>query len=175
MGTDPLTIPRMTGYRCSRCGEWHDELAFAYHVPAPALWSLEQPDDEHSWLEEELCVVKGEHFFIRGLVRIPVLDADQDFEWGVWTSLSRDNFARTLEIWEREGREAEPPMFGWLSVALPYEPPTLSLKTMVHTQPLGLRPLVVLEPADHPLAVERREGITRARVQALAEPLQHGD
>jgi hypothetical protein len=72
------------------------------------------------------------------------------------------------------GREAEPPMFGWLMAALPtYEPSTLSLKTMVHTRPLGLRPLVELEPTDHPLAVEQREGITLARVQQIAEQLLH--
>ncbi len=98
------------GYRCSRCGEWHDELPYAFHVAAPAVWSPELEDDGDSWLEEELCVVGGEHFFIRGLIKIPVVDAEHDFEWGVWTSLSRDNFARTLEIWEREGRETEPPM-----------------------------------------------------------------
>ena len=166
----------MTGYRCRSCGEWHDELPLAFHVEAPAAWSPDLAADEDSWLEAELCVVEGEHFFIRGLIRIPVVDAERDFEWGVWTSLSRDNFARTLEIWDREGREGEEPMFGWLMADLPtYEPPTLNLKTMVHTRPLGLRPLVVLEPTDHPLAVEQREGITLARVQAIAEQLLHAD
>jgi hypothetical protein len=163
-----------SGYRCARCGEWHDELPFAFHVPKPAAWLPEHEADEESWLEEELCVVEGAHFFIRGIVRIPVVDGDDDFEWGVWTSLSRHNFARTLEIWDRRGREAEPPMFGWLSVNLPaYGLSTLSLPTMVHTQPLGLRPLVVLEPSDHPLSVEQREGITVARVQAIAEQILH--
>jgi hypothetical protein len=40
----------------------------------------------------------------------------------------------------------------------------LSLKTMVHTQPVGVRPSIELEPTDHPLAIEQREGITVARV-----------
>lgn len=161
------------GYRCSRCGEWHDEIPFAFHVPEPAAWLPEHEADGDSWLEEELCV-EGEHFFIRGRIRIPVVGAEHDFEWGVWTSLSRDNFARTLEVWDRKGREAEPPMFGWLTVDLPaYGPSTLNLATMVHTQPLGLRPLVVLEPTDHPLSVEQREGITLARVQEIAEQNLH--
>ncbi len=164
------------GYRFSRCGEWHDQLPLGFHVAAPAVWTPELERDGDSWLEAELCVIHGEHFFIRGLVHIPVVDAEHDFEWGVWTSLSRDNFVRTLEIWDREGREAEEPMFGWLAVDLPtYEPSTLSLKTMVHTRPLGLRPRVVLDPTDHPLAVEQREGITLARVQAIAEQLLHAE
>lgn len=35
------------------------------------------------------------------------------------------------------------------------------------------RPLVELEPTDHPLAVERRTGITLGRVQEIAETLLH--
>lgn len=63
---------------------------------------------------------------------------------------------------------------GWLSTELPlYQPSTLSLKTRVHTQAVGQRPLVELEPADHPLAVEQRTCITLARVQEIAETLLH--
>ena len=40
--------------------------------------------------------------------------------------------------------------------------------------PLGQRPLITLEPTDHPLAVEQREGITMARVQEIAEAAFHG-
>ena len=76
-------------------------------------------------------------------------------------------------MWEVEGRENEPPYFGWLSTALPLYPETLHLKTNVHTRPLGQRPFVELEPTGHPLAVEQREGITMARVQEIAEVLLH--
>jgi len=31
---------------------------------------------------------------------------------------------------------------------------------MVHTQPVGFRPHVEVEPTAHPLAVEQREGVT---------------
>jgi len=46
---------------------------------------------------------------------------------------------------------------------------------MVHTQLVGRRPLVELEPTDHPLAAEQRVGITMARVQEFAEQLFHDD
>jgi hypothetical protein len=46
-------------------------------------------------------------------------------------------------------------------------------ETNVHTQPIGQRPLIELQPTDHPLAVEQRQSITRARVQELAEQLLH--
>jgi hypothetical protein len=156
---------------CHCCGERHAELPFAYHTPAPAYWS----DDADGALTGETCVIGGRDFFIHANIAIPVRDAAESFHWGVWVSLSRASFERAIELWDQSGREREPPAFGWLSTELPvYTPSTPSLKTKVHTRPLRERPLVELEPTDHPLAVEQREGIDLARVQALAERLLHG-
>lgn len=125
-------------------------------------------------MSSDQCVIAGEHFFVYGLIEIPVIGTTETFTWGVWVSLSRDNFARMARLWETPGRENEPPYFGWLSTILPaYEPTTLNLKTNLHTRPVGIRPAIELEPTDHPLAVEQRTGITRARVQELAELLLH--
>lgn len=93
----------------------------------------------------------------------------------MWVSLSRDIFARAVSLWTTPGRENEPPCFGWLSTDLPlYQPSTLQLRTRVHMQPVGTRPLIELEPTSHPLAVEQRTGIRLARVQEIAETLLHG-
>ena len=162
------------GYVCRSCGEWHEELPFGYGTGAPAFWCEELADDPESTLGEEQCVIGGEHYFVRARICLPVEGAAEMFEWGIWVSLSEENFLRMSAQWEEEGREDEPPMFGWLSSELPtYEPTTLRLKTIVHTQPVGVRPIVELEPAEHPLAIEQHEGITMARVQELAETLLH--
>jgi hypothetical protein len=87
--------------------------------------------------------------------------------------LSKENFKRTVELWGTDGRESEPPYFGWLSTRLPLYPETLSLKTNVRTRPVGQRPFIELEPTDHPLAVEQRNGITMARVREIAAALLH--
>jgi hypothetical protein len=47
------------------------------------------------------------------------------------------------------------------------------MKTMLHTRALGLRPLIELEPTDHPLAVEQRSGVRLARVREIAERMYH--
>jgi hypothetical protein len=105
---------------------------------------------------------------------LPVVDAEDEFEWGVWVSLSEASYARMTELWTNPRRVDEPSYFGWLSTVLPlYEPTTLNLATRVHSQPVGTRPTVELEPTDHPLAVEQRTGITVARVQEIAERLLH--
>ncbi len=167
-------LPGRNGYVCRSCGEWHTELPFGYGAPAPHFWREDLASDPDSALGEEQCVIEGEHFFVRGRVCLPVEGTDERFEWGVWVSLSEENFLRMNELWDQEGREEEAPMFGWLSSDLPvYSPSTLNLETIVHTQPVGLRPVVALKPCDHPLAVEQRDGISLVRVQEFAETLLH--
>jgi hypothetical protein len=166
-----------TTYRCERCGERHDSAPLAYGVAAPDYWDQSLADRKSSVLDQELCVINNEDFFIRGRIVIPVIDAPDggEFEWGAWVSLSRENFHRAVSLWTSPSRSDEPPYFGWLSTGLPlYQPTTLQLKAHVHTQSAGTRPLIELEPTDHPLAVEQRTGITLERVQAIAETLLHG-
>ncbi|GGV14533.1 hypothetical protein GCM10010495_30590 [Kitasatospora herbaricolor] len=147
----------------------------SYGAPAPVVWKARYAWRRDSELTADLCMIKGKHFFVHGLVEIPVLDNDEVFSWGVWASLSEPNFARTHDLWMDPAREQEPPYFGWLSTELPvYAESTLNLKTHVRTRAVGRRPLIDLEPTDHPLAVEQREGITMARVQELADQLLGG-
>ncbi|RSM67715.1 DUF2199 domain-containing protein [Actinoplanes sp. ATCC 53533] len=162
------------GYVCRGCGQRHEGLPFSYGAEAPAYWHDDLVSDERSVLEDETCIIQAQHYFVRARLVIPVLDADENFEWGVWVSLSRDSFGRVLDLWTTQGREREPGYFGWLSTQLPvYPTETLNLKTDVHTGPVGTRPHVVLEPTDHPLAAEQRSGITTERVREIAEMLLH--
>ncbi|WP_285583832.1 DUF2199 domain-containing protein [Actinoallomurus iriomotensis] len=162
------------GFTCSCCGRHHGELPLSFSTPAPAFWTPDLVDDPDSELSSDQCVIKRQAFFVRGLIEIPVVDTGEVFTWGVWVSLSEENFTRAARLWDVPGREAEPPYFGWLSTELPiYSPTTVELKTNLHTRPVGERPAVELEPTAHPLAIEQRQGITRARVQRIAETLLH--
>lgn len=163
-------------FSCSFCSELHDGPPLGYGTHAPVYWNADFTEQQGNVLGEEQCVIAGEHFFVRARLVLPIKDADGEFDWGVWVSLSEANFHRSSALWDKPERVEEPPYFGWLSTALPgYEPTTVNLKTKLHTQPLGERPLAELEPTDHPLAVEQRAGITMARVQWLAEQLLHAD
>jgi hypothetical protein len=151
-------------------------LPLHYGAAAPVYWFAIGPDERERrcQLSSDQCIIDEQHFFIVGNLEIPVLGLDEKFSWDVWVSLSAKNFARACELWEQPGREAEPGYFGWLGTALPGYPDTVNLKTRVHTRAVGRRPLIELEPTDHPLAVEQREGITRERVQEIAELVLHG-
>ena len=167
----------MRGFRCRCCGEVHSELPMHYGVSAPALWFMipEAEREKRCLLSSDQGIIDDEHFFVVGNLEIPVVGVEELFSWDVWVSLSKANFKRASELWERASREAEPPYFGWLSTALPGYPNTLSLKTDVQTRAVGHRPRVELEATDHPLSVEQRHGITMARVQEIAELVLHGE
>ncbi len=147
----------------------------SFGVDAPYWYDVITPEERERRAElgSDQCIVDGEHYFVRGSLEIRVLDGAESFSWGVWVSLSQKNFERMSELWESSVRENEPPYFGWLSTALPCYPDTLSLKTHVHTRPIGERPLIELEPTEHPLAVEQRNGITMARVKEIVECVLH--
>ena len=144
-------------------------------MASPMYWEgLSARDRKHSYLDSDLCVILDQSYFMRGLINIPVIGREDVFHWGVWVSLSKPNFERAIEVYEKPGREREPPYFGWLSNDLaPHYPSTVNLKAQLHTRPIGLRPLIELEPTDHPLAMEQREGISIERVERLARSILH--
>jgi hypothetical protein len=163
------------GFVCRSCGQFHAELPMDFGAEAPlAYYSIPEAEREaRCELTSDVCMIDEDEFFVRGCLEIPVLDGPRPFVWGVWTSLSKQNFKRMAELWETPGREKEPPYFGWLCTSLPLYPDTVLLKTNVHTRPVGQRPFVELRPTDHPLAVEQRKGITMDRVREIAEALLH--
>ncbi len=166
---------KTTGFRCSSCGEWHNELPLDYGADLPDL-VYEIPMDERQTRvvsNADFCVMDGRYYFVRSVVQIPIHGQEQKFGWGVWVSLSEKNFNRMTSLVNTPGRELEPPYFGWLSTALPYSESTLNLKTQVHTQPVGIRPVIEIEPTSHPLALEQRQGITMQRVEEIAGQMLH--
>ena len=163
----------MNGYTCNICGQYHDGLPLSYGSPVPALVHSipEKEQKRRVLLSSDQCEVRGEKFFdekayfIVGNIDIPIIGSTEIFRWTVWVSVSKENYKRASKLWNKSGREKEPPYFGWLSTSLPLKlyPETLNLKTNVHTRPVGIRPFIELEPTNHPLAVEQRNGITWKR------------
>lgn len=164
-----------TGWKCSLCDKWHAELPFAYGPRYPDIYFTipEEERDSRVEADKDFCVIDGKHFFVRGRLEIPVIDSDEVFSWDVWVSLSEKNFNRTIELISSAGRESEPPYFGWLGNNLHLYPDTINLKTQVRTEPVGFAPTIQLEPTEHPLAVEQRNGITLQRVKEIAALIMH--
>jgi hypothetical protein len=165
----------MTGFVCRTCGEFHGNLPLAFGPDAPASWAEAEPSarSTDSALSSDQCVIGGEFFFVRGCIDVSIHDSTDVFRWLVWVSVSRASFERISELWTTEGREAEPPYFGWLNTRLPGYPDTFNLKVNLHTRPVGDRPYVEVEPTDHPLAIEQRNGLSWVDVYDRVEKLLH--
>ena len=164
-------------YKCGSCDQWHEGLPLTWHVAEPAPLQAVPADEweERVTLSSDQCILEldGTHYFMRGLLRIPIHGRADELEHGVWMSLSEANFERAGELWETEGRESEPPYVGWLCTQVPGYEDSMYLKARMHTRPVGERPLIeVLEPAEHPLVHDQRAGIDEARlVQVLTAAL----
>ena len=152
-------------FTCSTCGERHEGLMdLATSGPAPWVSSDETTRAKEFKKSDDLCVWNDEHYFVRGVLPIPVLGLDDCFCFGVWSSLSRENFRLYIDHWKDDKAHKLGPWFGWFSNSLKGYQETLNLKCQVHPQKDGQRPQIELEPTDHPLAVEQRDGITVERL-----------
>src|SRR5258708_3097295 len=146
-------------FKCVTCGQVHVGLPdLAFDSPFHYYAMTETERRETAELTADTCVIAKEDFFVRGLVEIPILGRSDQFAYGAWVSLSPDNFERFQVVEERDPSK-EPPYFGWFCNKLPGYPDTLNLKTKVYLRPHPQRPRIELEPTDHPLAVEQRNGI----------------
>ena len=156
-------------WTCHTCGEEHEGLPLDWGFDEPAYWDGGRSDDDT--LTSDLCTWTDDagtlNYFIRGVLHIPIVDAEETFRYGVWSSLSEQSFERVVELWD-DPRRVHESYFGWLSNSLPGYPETLNLPVDVVTAELNLRPAIVLHETDHPLAREPREGITLDRVREIA-------
>jgi len=164
-------------WKCHTCEEWHSGPCVDFSFGAPTHWSdddhpleltdLEAADLPPTFLTEDVCVINGEHFFIRGLIHLPIIGTAETFRWGVWGSLSKDNFGKLMSMWDDPKRAELPPMFSWLSNNIQHYPDTLNLKMYAHIKEPWDRPTFELEPTDHPLSQEYYHGISAERVKQI--------
>ncbi len=163
----------MPRYQCTHCGQQHDGIP-AFHADRPApYWDV--PEDKREsdvFLTSDSCVIAEKFFFVHGCLEIPIHNAEDVFTWGVWVSLKEENFFLWQENYATSQRGHIGPFFGWLCTQLPIYPDTLYLKTMVYLRDNGIRPLIELDAANHPLSRNQREGITLQRALEIVHELQ---
>jgi hypothetical protein len=145
-------------FRCHTCGKDHDGLPDIGADKPDNWWDVPKKERaKRIKLTGDTCII-GEDYFIRGVIEIPVHDYPEKFGFGVWVSQKKENF---FIYRKRPDTSKIGPFFGWLSTRIAYyEDSTYALKTMAHFRDGNLRPWIELEPTDHPLAVDQREGIT---------------
>ncbi|HEU4825042.1 MAG TPA: DUF2199 domain-containing protein [Dongiaceae bacterium] len=158
---------------CATCGRLH-EGSPSIGYSAPFYWQEAYRADTTgtSRINDDLCMIERRDYFIRCILEVPILEVEEPFLWGVWVSQSERNFQDYADSFHDT---PERRTFGYFANRLPGYPDTLSLHTQVNWQRGRGRPIVELEPADHPLYRDWSEGIGWARAAELARPYLHPD
>ena len=171
--TRALELLTGTPWLCAACGTSHVGL-FALACFAPDAWTgAEDYVPNHAlrldgdFLSEDFCVLRGEHFFVRASFEIPIHGMGEKFSFGVWATLSRDNFDIYLDAFDDGIYSDMGPWFGWFSNDLKVFGSTINLKARVHPQLERQRPAVSLIDADHPMAIAQGDGISPERALEL--------
>lgn len=166
-------------WKCDTCEEWHTGACLDFGYTAPIYWDHDHKVSTDSnppslepipewFLNEDFCVVEGEHFFVRGIIHLPIVGTADTFRWGVWGSLSRENFEKLVKAFDDPDGIELPPMFSWLSNQIDdYDEDSVNLKMYAHIEELGERPWFELEPSEHQLSQEYYHGITAERVKEI--------
>ncbi len=158
------------GFKCSSCKNVHRGL-FDLACGKPEQWPGPETKVPNAdvlgathVLSEDFCILEGTHYFVRCVLELPIIGSKKAFGYGVWSTLSRKNFEQYLERFNSGNYQGFGPWFGWFSNSLKGYPETLNMKCHVHPRNGRQRPLIELEPNDHPLAKEQLDGISFDRL-----------
>ena len=167
-------------WKCDSCEAWHYGPCLDFSYRAPLFWtdqneaanevaqfSPEKKELPANLLTEDVCIIDGEHYFIRGVIHLPIIGTNETFRWGVWGSLSRENFEKFLAAIDTPTRAELPPMFSWLSSWIEEYDNSSHIKMYAHIREPSERPIFELEPTNHPLSQEHHHGITPERVKEI--------
>lgn len=154
-------------YNGAVCGEDHEELpALGFNCPDYANLVPVAERRKRVRIDDDLCVVDDEFFFVRVSLTIPIHDQDEDLHFGVWVSQRKDHFLSYVENFNATDIG---PFFGWLANDLQFGgESTLNLETMVHFMGSGLRPSIEIKESEHPLAVAFKNGVSLDQAWEIA-------
>lgn len=115
----------LDSYLCGLCGQIHSGVPRSWGPAAPDVWAELSVAEraERGEPGTDQAVIDASHFFIRGRLEIPVVDASDLFAWLVRVEVNEASFSNMSELWTIAGREKIPPIKGsdqmhWLTLAL---------------------------------------------------------
>jgi hypothetical protein len=165
---------------CGRCDQEHGwPFDLAARAPDPWQHAREyEPNGalrrEGDFLSEDFCVLEGKYFLIRCVLTVPVHGLDENFGFGCWSTLSRENFDKYVEGFDSIRPTQDELWSGWLCNQLAdfvdTDPPGVWVQLRTDRQ----RPLLWVMDDDHPLAVAQEQGISADRMMAIFNFYGHG-
>lgn len=165
-------MAKILRFTCRECGREHEGLPdIGFKVP----WYYETLPDRHRidvHIDADFCRIESD-FFIRGSLEIPITGLQGNFSYGVWISVSEKNYHLYRAVFDSDSPTSQR-YVGYISNRIDGYPDTLKLIGAAHLRGNGLRPLIELQPTDHPLSLEQRQGISFERAVEIVTPYMHG-
>lgn len=175
-----LEMLREAAWTCASCDTEHRGM-FDLGAYAPDHWGKAEAREPNGalrldgdFLSEDFCVIRGEHFFIRCVLEIPVHGLAEKFGYGCWSTLSRQNFEYYVDRFDTGDYAGAGPWFGWFSNSLRGFEETLNRPCLVYPQLGRQRPTILLDDPDHDLAKAEEQGISPERLLELYARYGHG-
>jgi len=164
-------------FTCEVCGEAHAGALRDIRMGLPdPIFRLDEPERERqAWVGEDSAMLtdrRGERFFVRGLLELPVHGEDGYFGYGSWIEVTRDDYATLGDLWNDEEGWRSEPFRGTLANELSPYAFTEGLPVRIRLREVQSLPLVELDDADHELVRAQRHGISRHRAHDLAATVE---
>lgn len=164
----PQTASRIR-FRCSSCNKLHEGLPdLHFEAPEAVLQMSADERDSRALLTSDFCILDGEQFFIRGILRVPVQGVDDNIGWGAWCRVYWRPFKTCYQAASRPGEVPIAPFGAWLATRLPGYEDSLDLPCSLRFSPEAGRSQIELRPSDHDLFHDQIAGIPLERAIAFA-------
>jgi hypothetical protein len=163
-------------FKCQTCGEEHQGLPMdiGFARPGDFLAVPHAQRERRCRFTDDVGVIDGQRYYIRGVLLVPVRDTGDNFAWGIWVRVSQQDFERYQALWNVDG-SGEPPFTGHLSVEdKPGYEGLDGHEASVQLRTASERPAFQLAASEHRMAREQREGITLHQVEAMLRELFPG-
>jgi hypothetical protein len=164
-------VRRVSGFRCGICDRFHDHVArdIAFRRPDAYFDVPEEERERRVYETDDLCTIDGDLFLIRGVLYLPIDGLEERFGWGIWVSISEDDYYDYLDAWDNDTEDETPPFAGQVASAIAPYPGALELDVTVKLRSGGSRPTFTVISDMHPLGIDQRKGISEQKAHAFLE------
>jgi hypothetical protein len=159
----------VAGFDCGVCGKRHDHLPrdIGYRRPDPFLDVPKAERQERAYESDDLCVVDGEMFMIRGVLYLPIDGGAERFGWGIWVTVLESDYYRYLNAWDHDSEDETPPFVGQIANAIAPYPGSRGLDVTVRLRSGGQRPTFTVISEGAPLGIDQRQGISPEKAHSF--------
>jgi hypothetical protein len=159
-------------YKCASCDQIHEGLPdITFEMPDMCHDVDVKARAETVLLTSDFCIMEGRHYFIRCVMEAPVHGFSQRFGWGVWCKVDWKSYKLCWDRFEDSDNDGIAPLKGTLANNLRHYPDTLGRSCTIQLQNDRMRPLAMLDNAEHPLAIHQIEGMSLQEAIAQAREI----